>query len=210
MFATFGNNKEGLHKGTQILVSDSPEGPFVVHSQKPVTPKAWECLDGTFYIEHGKPYMVFCHEWQQIGIGEICVIALSSDLTRGVTEPMTILKANENSWADKDTKEAKYVTDGPFLISYEKRLYMIWSSLAANQYVEAVSYSDSGLISKFVTKDKLLFSKDGGHGMIFETFEGQKLFTLHAPNTYLQERPIFIPVEVDKNGINLLEAENDY
>lgn len=31
-------------------------------------------------------------------------------------------------------------------------------------------------------------SKDGGHGMIFETFDGRKMFVLHRPNKAPDER----------------------
>lgn len=203
MFATFGNSSQNRCKGTQILVSNKPDGPFKAHTDLPLTPKEWECLDGTLYIEQEKPYLVFCHEWQQIGVGEICVMELSKDLKTTISEPITILKANENSWADSDSKTARYVTDGPFLFSKDKRIYMIWSSLVNDKYVEAVSYSDDGIMSNFKTYNKLLFSEDGGHGMVFKTFNGERLFTLHTPNVYLKEHPIFIPIAIDSKGLHL-------
>nr|MCR5040729.1 family 43 glycosylhydrolase [Clostridia bacterium] len=58
MFATF--TKENGLRGTYILRSDSPEGPFAPHSAGAVTPCDWECLDGTLYVEDGRPYIVFC------------------------------------------------------------------------------------------------------------------------------------------------------
>lgn len=56
-------------RGTQILAADTPMGPFFPHSEGPVTPRDWECLDGTLYIEENRPYMVFCHEWLQVQDG---------------------------------------------------------------------------------------------------------------------------------------------
>jgi len=38
-------------RGTQILVADNPLGPFRSHSDGPVTPRAWECLGGTLFID---------------------------------------------------------------------------------------------------------------------------------------------------------------
>lgn len=65
MFATF-TQENGL-RGTYILSSDSPEGPFIPYSSGAVTPCDWECLDGTLYIDkNGVPYLVFCHEHTQI------------------------------------------------------------------------------------------------------------------------------------------------
>ena len=60
MFATFLKH-DGL-RGTYILRSDSPVGPFQPHSNGAVTPEGWECIDGTFYVEDGQPYIIFCHE----------------------------------------------------------------------------------------------------------------------------------------------------
>ena len=48
MFATF--NAPGRRRGTQILVADSPLGPFTPHSDGPVTPEEFEALDGTLYV----------------------------------------------------------------------------------------------------------------------------------------------------------------
>ena len=62
MFVSFKNAEKC--RGTQILRADSPMGPFVVHSDGPVTPPDWEALDGTLYVdETGAPYLIFCHEW---------------------------------------------------------------------------------------------------------------------------------------------------
>lgn len=46
MFATF--TKENNLRGTYILKSDNPKGPFVPHSHGAVTPYEWECLDDPF------------------------------------------------------------------------------------------------------------------------------------------------------------------
>jgi len=79
MFASF--KTKGKCRGTQMLSAKSPLGPFSPHSEGPVTPHEWECLDGTLYInENGKPWMVFCHEWLQIDDGEICAVRLTKDL----------------------------------------------------------------------------------------------------------------------------------
>lgn len=78
MFATFKDSS--VHGGTAILKSESPLGPFVMHSDRQITPKDWECIDGTFYVSpDGKPYMVFVHEWVQISDGSICAVELNLD-----------------------------------------------------------------------------------------------------------------------------------
>lgn len=79
MFISF--KSEDACRGTQILVADSPQGPFLPISDQPVTPRNWECLDGTLFVDgDGKPWIVFCHEWVQVGDGEICAMRLTDDL----------------------------------------------------------------------------------------------------------------------------------
>lgn len=175
-------------RGTQIFKASSPMGPFLLHSNGPVTPRDWECLDGTLYIENGKPYMVFCHEWLQVKDGEMCAIALTEDLSAPIGEPILLFRASEPSWAPKN-KET-YVTDGPFLYRTEdNRLLMIWSSFAAEGYCEGLAYSDNGsILGKWTHDERLLFTKDGGHGMIFRTHDGELRFICHQPNRSPFER----------------------
>lgn len=201
MFATFKDSE--LHGGTQILQADNPLGPFVPHSVRQITPKEWECLDGTFYVSPaGKPYMVFCHEWVQVSDGTICAVELSEDLKAPVGEPLVLFHASEAAaWIQPHISEKRpgrhYVTDGPFLYRTKGgRLLMLWSSFGAEGYAEAVAVSESGDIrGPWKQQDKLLFQKDGGHGMLFRSKEGQLYLALHSPNVTLQERPVFYPLD---------------
>ena len=190
MFASF--KKDGVNRGTQILRADTPMGPFKPHSDGPVTPRDWGCLDGTLYIsKEQKPYMVFCHEWTQVKDSEMCVMELSEDLTTAVGEPSLLFKASEqpgvHGW------EGNFVTDGPFLRRLQSgTLIMIWSTQGAQGYCQAVAVSDNGEIDgKWCLSPDLLFEKDGGHGMIFTGLDGQLYITLHAPNETPNERPFF-------------------
>ena len=124
MFASFKNEEE--RRGTQILVADRPEGPFSVHSPIPVTPRDWECLDGTFYVDKaGKPHIVFCHEWVQTDDGTVCERELSDDLTKAVSEPRELFKASDGKpWIRSHQKNEEsgalcYVTDGPYMYRSE-------------------------------------------------------------------------------------------
>ena len=197
MLASF--KKEGRCRGTQILKADSPMGPFAPHSDGPVTPKDWECLDGTLYVEESdghKPYMIFCHEWVQVGDGEILAVELSSDLKRAVGEPKLLFKASEAPWI-RPVRDGAYVTDGPFIYrNDEGRIVMLWSSFGSEGYTLALAYSESNTVAGPWKQDpELLFSKDGGHGMLFRTLEGKLMVSLHAPNEGLKERPCFFEVD---------------
>lgn len=94
MFATFLRKATEI-RGTAILYSESLLGSFEPFSDGPVTPKNWECLDGTLYIDDsGQLWMVFCHEWIQVGDGEICAIKLSNDLKESIWEPTQGIRGN--------------------------------------------------------------------------------------------------------------------
>jgi len=188
--------KEGGHRGSQILVSESPEGKFKPLTEKPFTPFNWDCLDATLYIENGIPYSIFCHEWTQIKDGEICVVQLSEDLKTTVGEIKTLFKASEAAWTRKEKYNEQisgFITDGPFLYKLKsKKLLMIWSSKGEKGYTTGMSVSDSGSIKGvFRHINKPLFEENGGHGMLFLNKEGKLLLSLHTPNIVGYEHPAF-------------------
>lgn len=197
MFASF--KSENRCRGTQILAADTPLGPFVPHSDVPVTPQDWECLDGTLYIEGNQPYMVFCHEWLQVRDGEMCAIPLRDDLRAAAGSPTLLFRASEPDWADKGAPN--HVTDGPFLYRGEDgTLFMLWSSLRSGVYCQAVSRSLNGtLLGGWRHDTELLLSRDGGHGMLFRTFDQRLCFTCHQPNQNPLERPRLMEI-TEKNG----------
>lgn len=204
IFATF--KSESSCRGTQILISDNPKGPFVPHSDGPVTPKDWECLDGTLYLSPDNiPYMVFCHECVQINNGTICYMELSTDLKTAVTSPKLLFHASDASWVRPIGKNNDWlVTDGPFLYRHKSGdLLMLWSSFGDNGYAQAIARSDNGDITgNWIHEPKLMYENDGGHGMIFRGLDGKLYLTLHSPNESLLERPHFY--ELDEGNRTLL------
>ncbi|MBQ2848766.1 MAG: family 43 glycosylhydrolase [Clostridia bacterium] len=196
MFVTF--RSEERDRATQILKSDSPMGPFLPFTEDAITPIGWRCLDGTFYVDKkGVPYIIFCREWQQVKDGEIHAMKLKKDLTAADGEPILLFKASQPDWADK-TRET-FITDGPFMYrTKDDRLLMIWSTFTPKGYVQAVAYSDNGEINGNWLHESPMFEENGGHGMIFDDFNGNKYLILHSPNENPYERPILFPVvEID-------------
>lgn len=198
MFASF--KGPGLCRGTAILRADGPLGPFRPHSAGRVTPGDWECLDGTFYVSRsGKPYMVFCHEWVQVGDGEVCALPLKEDLSGPAGEPRLLFRASDAPW----TRELRHssgrvgrVTDGPFLWrTAAGELLCLWASFSDQGYTEGLARSDNGEIDGHFTQIEPLFWEDGGHGMVFRALDGQLYLTLHSPNAHLEERPAFYPLK---------------
>lgn len=202
MFASFKHPDEC--RGTQILVSDVPEGPFKPLCDRPVTPHDWECLDGTLWVENGKPYIIFCHEWVQIHDGTMNAMPLTDDLTAPAGEVTVLFRASDPAWADKTGED--FVTDGPFLFTMEDgTLAMLWSSMIGGihgSYAQVLSVSESGsVLGPWRHVEKPLFDRDGGHGMLFTAFDGQKMLTLHRPNGRLTEHPRFFPVKEEGGTI---------
>ena len=206
MFATF--TQENEFKATYILKADRPEGPFVPHSNGPVTPVDWQSLDGTLYIsKDGVPYLVFCHEHAQIVDGTICYVQLSDTLTEAITEPVTMFAASSCPWVDKHQPTGHYVTDGPFLFRTEGgALLMIWSSFIKGKYAELLARFDGGEIGTDITHLPPLLDNDGGHGMIFRG--GDKLWlTFHSPNQKGLEHPAFLEI-IDRGEDVVLKKQD--
>lgn len=209
LFASF--KRADLCRGTAILVSDSPTGPFEPHSDGRVTPPDWECLDGTFYVSRsGDPYMVFCHEWVQAGDGTVCAMRLTEDLKRAAGEPKVLFHASDAPWCrvmHHSSGVEGCVTDGPFLWRTDAgKLLCLWASFSEGGYTEGVAVSDNGEIDGHFTQIDPIFAENGGHGMVFRALDGSLYLTLHTPNEHMKERPVFYPVH-EENGLLLRGAK---
>ena len=208
-----GKNARGENyprRATQIYVADSPKGPFKdFTNNQQHTPRDWPSLDGTLWIEKGVPYMIFCREWTQIMDGTMEAVRLPKDLGVPKVAPFTMFKGSDAPYIiekDSDPKKS-YVTDGCYLFKTKTgKLGMIWSSWKGKDYVLIAAYAESGKLKGPWIQDKeLLFESNGGHGMLFRTFEGKLMLSMHYvdPNDARPTRqPMF--VEVDDSGDKLV------
>lgn len=216
MFATF--KAPQRYRGTQILIADAPEGPFTPLTGDPITPPDWERLDGTLHIDRdGAPWIVFCHEWVQIHNGAMVAQRLSDDLTHAVDRPILLFNASEAPWVrpirgwpdapDTPHRFPCYITDGPFLHRLPGGdLLMLWSSFGEHGYTLAVARSETGHVTGPWAQDPTpLWTKDGGHGMLFHTFDGKLYVTFHSPNQSPHERPVFLEVEETADTLRIKE-----
>lgn len=171
-------------RGSQILASDSPVGPFTPFANHSTLPVDMMTLDGTFWVEDGVPYMVFCHEWVQIKDGTVESVRLKEDLSATDGEPKRLFNGSDASWSKKSDEYGCHVTDGPYLYKGKAgRLYMIWTSGGYTGYTTGIAISDSGkLAGRWRQQAEPIYAKDGGHGMLFTTFEGRLMMVLHSPN----------------------------
>lgn len=203
----FWDSNGRVTRGSQILVSDSPTGPYTAFAQHSTTPVDMMALDGTLWVEDGIPYMVFCHEWVQITDGGICYIKLKDDLSETIGEPTYIVRASHvsHTWGTISDLEGKgYVTDGPYLYKGKSgKLYMIWTT---NNSCGIVVSESGKLAGPWTHQDEALFV-NGGHGMIFKSFEGKLLLCLHAPY-WGETRPRIFELEDTGETLKIVKELN--
>jgi beta-xylosidase len=169
-------------RGTQIFHADTPEGPFLPFDRLPHTPMDYMALDGTLWVEDGTPYMVFCREWVQTVDGTMEVVELKSDLSAPAGRPLRLFCASSAPWTPEGNKS--YVTDGCFVYRTKTgKLLMIWSSFSKEGYAIGIAESTTGKIAgPWKQHPEPLLNQDGGHGMIFRTFDGRLCLVYHQPN----------------------------
>jgi beta-xylosidase len=194
-FATFTNRDVKIdtvkgnaieRRASHVLVSDRPDGPYVPMKDPVYLPANKPTLDGTFWIDaDNKPYMVYCYEWLQNWDGTIESIELKSDLSGSFGEGKLLFRASESPWSrekEDGVDKPNKVTDGPWLFRTQTgRLGMIWTSWIYNVYTQGVAYSQSGtLAGPWVQEKNPITPPNFGHGMLFQTFEGKWLMSVHS------------------------------
>ena len=196
-------------RATQIFISDTPTGPFKPLGKRAQTPQNWQCLDGTLFIDdEGAPWMVFCHEWTQVGDGEMQAIRLTEDLSESKGEPVLLFHASDAPWGKSIRDEKAFITDGPWLHRLKNgTLIMLWSSFTEKgRYAVGVAKSESGKIQgPWLQEEKPLFKAHGGHPMLFRTFEGKLMMSLHQPNSGAPAHPRFLEVVETETGLKLVD-----
>ena len=197
-----------VKRGTEILVADRPEGPFTPFGHGAQTPHDWMSLDGTLYVENDVPYMVFCHEWIQVEDGTMELMPLTADLTKPAGPPVTMFRATDAPWTRcrgdlgelfQGKRYHASITDGPwFHRTRTGKFIMLWSSYGPARYAVGQATSTSGtLAGPWVQEAEPLWKDDGGHPMLFRTFEGRLVMAIHQPNRRVERARFF---EMDDSG----------
>ncbi len=200
----------GSYRHCQALAADSPLGPFRPIEAEPVTPKGWQCLDGTLYVDRdGQPWMVFCHEWLQVYDGQIAAVPLSTDLGHAVGGPVILFRASDAPWgAPLANKEGHngFVTDGPFLHRMaDGTLIMLWSNFTGAGYATGYATSRSGdILGPWVQEPNPLYALDGAHSMLYLTFEGQLMMALHCPNVHHLKRILLFEMQEHAGKLHII------
>jgi hypothetical protein len=138
----------------------------------------------------------------QVSDGRMCAIRLSADLKSAAGEKNELFRASSAGWVNAIDGD-QYTTDGPFLYrAGDGQLLMLWSSFHRGIYSMGIARSSSGnILGPWSHDEQPLYSDDGGHGMIFRTFQGRALLAFHAPGmTAGHERAVLYPLE-DGQGV---------
>lgn len=212
--------KNGL-RGTQIAVSDKPDGRFVPLVDRAVTPLDKSCIDGTLYVCDGKPYILYSHDWPDNYfeetneyIGEIWCSELTEDLTAMKGDAVCLFASNEvpiskatpdnTNWEGRKSK--RYGSDAPFVQRLsDGALYLTWSPYLDDHYVVLGAVSESGSVfGPWEHLDKPLFEDDGGHAMFFNDADGRKIMCIHAPERHMLERAHLYHIVEDGSRLRIL------
>ena len=180
-------------RGSQILVGDSPTGPFTPFADRSTLPTDMMTLDATLWLEDGKPQVVYCHEWVQISNGTVETMGLTDDLSQTTGKPQLLFRGSDAPWGRISKESGCFVTDGPYLRkSKSGKLFMVWSSFGQGGYTVGLAISDSGkLAGPWRQSEKPLYTNDGGHAMLFDAFDGRPMMVLHSPNNRRAQPRLF-------------------
>jgi len=214
-------------RASMISVADSPEGPFIgLSPQEPVTGVSLDTLDGTLYVApDGQPYLVYAHEWIQKEDGTIEAIPLTEDLSAAAGEPIYLFKASDAPFykdptyapvkADYNpinTKQlSSYVTDGCELYNTpDGSIVMLWTTYREDRYIELQAISRTGNIAgPWEQLDEKIVADDKGHGMVFNTFEGNKLFVCHDHMSAGTVRGELFDIALTNDGFHITRHRQD-
>ena len=213
--------KNGL-RGTQIAVSNKPNGPFLPLVDRAVTPLTKSCIDGSFYEHDGKPYIFYSFDWpdnyveeKSAYVGEIYCAELSIDLKEIVGEPVRLFSSDsaplskaaphKTTWLGENI--TRYGSDAPFVQKLsDGTLYFTWSPYLSDHYVVLGAVSRSGSVfGPWEHIDKPLFEDNGGHAMFFYDAEGRKIMCLHAPESEMLERAHLYHLDENDGVLQIIE-----
>ena len=208
-------NREGRipRRASHILVADRPEGPYRPVSKADYLPADRPTLDGTFWVENGKPYLIFCGEWLHNQNETVECVELSADLSRSVGQPEVLFRASDSPWSRErrdGTVTFNRVTDGPWLFrTGTGRLGMLWTSWVLGDYTMGVAYSESGSIrGPWKQEAEPITPPNHGHGMIFRDLQGRDILSAHSHSVvdgrYVR-RPVFWQVDLSGDKLRILD-----
>jgi beta-xylosidase len=188
-FVTVSNPQKGILRGTTILKAKNilgPYSPVLPPDKMAMTPAGMQCLDGSFFVDKEKnPWIIFSLEWNGPNVtnndGEIWAQRLNKGLTGTIGEPHRLFKASEAPWIKN---VGGYVTDAPFIWQDPKtgHLLMLWSSFSPYYTIGQAISTNGKVLGPWKQDSTRIFSKDGGHQMVFKDLQGNLKLSFHTHN----------------------------
>ncbi len=177
-------------RAVHVLSSRLPDGPYTLISGGDATyvPESKCTLDASLFTDtDGQRYLLYCHEWIQNGNGTVEAVPLRNDMKGTAGAASVLFRAHDATW------NTSPVTDGPFAFRTQTgRLGIIWTSWHGDRYVQGVAYSTSGTLrGPWVQQALPITPDDYGHGMLFRTFNGKLLMSIHSHRTIDESRQLW-------------------
>ena len=215
--------RNGL-RGTQIAVSDRPDGTFIPLVDRAVTPLDQSCIDGTLFLCDDTPFILYSHDWpdhyvkeKEAYVGEIWRAELTKDLTAMKGEAICLFASDEVplsavapqtvKWGGRLTQ--RYGSDAPFVQRLSNgALYLTWSPYLRDHYVVLGAISKSGSVfGPWEHLEKPLFEDNGGHAMFFNDARGRSLMCIHAPERSPMERAHLYHMAEEGGALRIIKEE---
>jgi hypothetical protein len=84
-------------------------------------------------------------------------------------------------------------------------LVMLWSNFTPFGYATGYAKSRFGDIAgPWIQQPDPLYAHDGAHSMLFHTFEGQLMMSLHCPNIHPLKRILLFEMEERNGGLHII------
>ena len=195
-------------------VADTPVGPFVEMSDRPIFDPGYPIIDANLYQEGGRYYLYYsrcCYEHNVDGLEESWIygVELKPDFSGVIGEPVLLLRP-EQPWEGRSAAATgRRWNEGSFLMKAGDRYLMTYSGNFFGGPDYAVGYAVGETpLGPFVKADENpILERYGdvtgtGHSCMLHSPEGQLLICYHGrTETTGQDRVGFIsPAEVTPEG----------
>ena len=195
-------------------VADTPVGPFVEVSDRPIFDPGYPIIDANLYQEGGRYYLYYsrcCYEHNVDGLEESWIygVELKPDFSGVIGEPVLLLRP-EQPWEGRSAAATgRRWNEGSFLMKAGDRYLMTYSGNFFGGPDYAVGYAVGETpLGPFVKADENpILERYGdvtgtGHSCMLHSPEGQLLICYHGrTETTGQDRVGFIsPAEVTPEG----------
>lgn len=197
-----------------VAVSDSPEGPFIDATTRPIIGEEYSTIDANVFIEDSKIYMYFVKDCSNNVVNgkhasEIYVVELDDDMVTLKSEPILLLTP-EQPW---ELESGEWVwNEGPTILKENDKYYLMYSS---NPYFDkmysvgyAVSDNPLGPFKKY-ENNPVLSSERGwdhvsgsGHNSVIRSLDGKEIYSVYHTHMDPEEGGSRRMINIDKLGFN--------